>query len=141
MDDLAAQVNDRTAAVSICLVTVGSGFRFALPEVYAIIGRHGVPLIVDGAQALGLLDVHACEPPVDFLAGTASKWLMGPAGVGFLYVADQYLREPPPDSDCVLRGGSWNSTPRHCRSAIRYCRPPEFRYHEVGFRVVLAFSF
>jgi formylglycine-generating enzyme required for sulfatase activity len=36
----------------------------------------------------------------------------------------------------ILRGGSWYNYPRLCRSAIRYNNYPEFRYYDVGFRVV-----
>ena len=96
MEDLAAAVDERTAAVSICAVTVGSGFRYDLSAVHAITSRHGAALIVDGAQALGLVDVNVGDPPMDFLACTASKWLMGPTGVGFLYVGDGHLGATPP---------------------------------------------
>lgn len=94
-DDIAAQIDTGTAAVGLCAVTVGSGYRFNLAEVHAVTGWRGVPLIVDGAQALGVVDIDAGAPPLDFLASTASKWLMGPAGIGFLYVADRYLSERP----------------------------------------------
>lgn len=96
IDDIAARIDENTAAVHICAVTVGSGFRYDLSAVHALTSAHGVPLIVDGAQALGVLNVNVADPPVDFLATTASKWLMGPAGVGFLYVADRYLDATPP---------------------------------------------
>jgi formylglycine-generating enzyme required for sulfatase activity len=36
----------------------------------------------------------------------------------------------------VLRGGSWNSNPRSCRSAVRSDTYPGIRYDYVGFRVV-----
>jgi selenocysteine lyase/cysteine desulfurase len=96
MEDLEAQVDEHTALVHICAVTVGSGFRYPLDSVYKITSRFNVPLIIDGAQALGLIDINVNEPPLHFLASTASKWLMGPAGVGFLHVADKYLNETPP---------------------------------------------
>lgn len=96
MEDLAAKIDERTAAVTLCAVTVGSGFRFDLSAVHAITSRYDVPLIVDGAQALGVIDIDVNDPPLDFLAGTASKWLMGPTGVGFLYVADRHLHATPP---------------------------------------------
>jgi cysteine desulfurase / selenocysteine lyase len=123
MEDLAAKVDENTAAVSICAVTVGSGFRFNLHDVYAITGRHNVPLIVDGAQAVGVVDVNACDPPLDFLACTAGKWLMGPAGVGFLYVADRYLEATPPAVGwyAAANVGDWDV--RHCelyRDARRF---------------------
>lgn len=115
MDDLAAQVDKQTAALSICAVTVGSGFRFDLSAVAEIADRHGAALIVDGAQALGLIDVNVDNSPVDFLATTASKWLMGPAGVGFAYVADKYLDAPPPSTGWLAAAniGDWDV--RHCK--------------------------
>lgn len=95
-DDLAAAVDENTAAVNICAVTVGSGFRYDLSEVYSVTRKYGVPLIVDSSQALGVIDIDVTNPPLEFLANTASKWLMGPAGIGFLHVADRYLEETPP---------------------------------------------
>ena len=43
-----------------------------------------------------------------------------------------------PDSDLVIRGGSWNNDPRYCRSAFRYHYFPAFQDDILGFRVVLA---
>jgi formylglycine-generating enzyme required for sulfatase activity len=40
----------------------------------------------------------------------------------------------------LLRGGSWNSSPAYCRSAIRYFNDPARRVNYIGFRVVLVFS-
>jgi formylglycine-generating enzyme required for sulfatase activity len=36
----------------------------------------------------------------------------------------------------LLRGGSWLSSPRFCRSALRFHARPGFAYYGVGFRVV-----
>ena len=36
----------------------------------------------------------------------------------------------------VLRGGSWDSIPRNCRSACRFFDNSVFRYDSIGFRVV-----
>jgi len=38
----------------------------------------------------------------------------------------------------VLRGGSWNSNPWVCRSAVRRSFTPDFRYNDIGFRLMLA---
>jgi formylglycine-generating enzyme required for sulfatase activity len=35
----------------------------------------------------------------------------------------------------LLRGGSWGSYPRYCRSAFRYGSRPVDRYFNIGFRV------
>ena len=37
----------------------------------------------------------------------------------------------------VLRGGSWSSYPRYCRSAHRRAYSPDFRINDWGFRLVL----
>jgi formylglycine-generating enzyme required for sulfatase activity len=38
---------------------------------------------------------------------------------------------------CVIRGGSWNSNPCRCRSALRHWKPPGTRSETTGCRVVL----
>ncbi|MUG95970.1 SUMF1/EgtB/PvdO family nonheme iron enzyme [Scytonema sp. UIC 10036] len=38
----------------------------------------------------------------------------------------------------LLRGGSWNYNPRHCRSAYRNCDDPDNVYDIFGFRVVVS---
>jgi formylglycine-generating enzyme required for sulfatase activity/serine/threonine protein kinase len=38
----------------------------------------------------------------------------------------------------VYRGGSWNSTARHCRSAYRFRDSPSLRYNLLGFRLALS---
>jgi formylglycine-generating enzyme required for sulfatase activity len=38
-------------------------------------------------------------------------------------------------SDRLLRGGSWYSDPRYCRSAYRFSIHPDFRISSIGFRV------
>jgi formylglycine-generating enzyme required for sulfatase activity len=36
----------------------------------------------------------------------------------------------------IIRGGSWDFTPRYCRSATRYNSFPRFTFNVIGFRVV-----
>ena len=38
----------------------------------------------------------------------------------------------------VVRGGSWNGYPKHCRSAYRSCNTPDDQDYSIGFRVVCA---
>jgi formylglycine-generating enzyme required for sulfatase activity len=42
---------------------------------------------------------------------------------------------PGTGSARVLRGGSWDDTPRLCRAANRYYLDPTLRYYYVGFRL------
>jgi formylglycine-generating enzyme required for sulfatase activity len=41
----------------------------------------------------------------------------------------------PRAADLVIRGGSWDSDARHCRSAARDINPPGVRCTGIGFRL------
>jgi L-cysteine/cystine lyase len=45
-----------------------------------------VPMLVDGAQAVGALPVDVRAIGCDFYAASGQKWLCGPDGTGFLFV-------------------------------------------------------
>lgn len=114
LEDIETTIDARTACVSICAVTVGSGFRYDLERLTDMTQAAGVPLIIDAAQALGVTDVDVSATPVDFLAGTTSKWLMGPTGVGYLYVADRHLGATPPSVGWMSAENVDNWDVRHC---------------------------
>jgi selenocysteine lyase/cysteine desulfurase len=67
----------------------------------------GAALVVDASQSLGAypLDVHDVRP--DFLVTVGYKWLMGPYGLGYLYVAPQWReRGVPLEQSWLARAGS-----------------------------------
>ena len=96
--DIVKLIDKNTLAVNLCAVTAGNGFRFDLEEVYSLMTESTPPLLVDASQALGVVPLKVGIPHTDFLACTASKWLMGPAGVAFLYVSDRFLDSVPPSA-------------------------------------------
>ena len=49
-----------------------------------------------------------------------------------------WLDEGKSNSKYVLRGGSWSTDPRHCRSAYRFYNPPADADLNIGFRVACA---
>jgi selenocysteine lyase/cysteine desulfurase len=53
--------------------------------------ERGVKTLVDGAQAVGVFPVDVGAIGADFYSGSGHKWLMGPAGIGFLVVAQAQL--------------------------------------------------
>lgn len=70
--------------------------------------KQGAALVVDATQSLGALpfDVGAIQP--DFLVAAAYKWLLGPYGYGFLYVAPRNQDGRPLEHNWIARGGSEN---------------------------------
>jgi selenocysteine lyase/cysteine desulfurase len=99
-------IDAQTAVVSVpnCHWTDGSLLDLAT------IGRRareaGAALVVDGIQSLGAhpFDVEAVGP--DFLAASSYKWLLGPYGVGFMYVGEAYREGEPVEHNWINRGGS-----------------------------------
>lgn len=109
-DDIRRLVDDKTLTVNLCAVTAGSGFRINLQEVYNSLEPYKPPLLIDASQALGVVKMSVEEPPLDFMACTAAKWLMGPTGVAFLYVAEKFLSARPPAAGwiCAANNRDWN---------------------------------
>jgi selenocysteine lyase/cysteine desulfurase len=93
-------------------VTSMDGRRLPLAEATRIARGRGVKVLVDGAQSVGQLPVNVSEIAPDFFVGSLSKWLLGPAGAGYLYVAERQLPKYRPnfapdtfsgkESDCGL---------------------------------------
>jgi formylglycine-generating enzyme required for sulfatase activity len=78
------------------------------------------------ANAFGLSDMHGnvwewCQDHYDEYTQTptdGSAWITSDESAGR-----------------ILRGGSWFSSPRNCRSAYRHYASPGYRYSVIGFRV------
>jgi selenocysteine lyase/cysteine desulfurase len=77
------------------LARVGEGARQA-----------GAALVVDAIQSLGAhpFDVGGIRP--DFLVAAAYKWLLGPYGVGFMYVGEEHREGAPIEHNWINRRGS-----------------------------------
>ena len=66
----------------------------------------GARLVIDGSQSIGAmpLDVGALQP--DFVVTVGYKWLLGPFGLGYLYVAEQHRNGEPIEHNWIVRSGS-----------------------------------
>ncbi len=110
VDLLERYANARTRAVTTSSVQFLTGFRTDLEAIGTWCREHGVYFVVDAIQSLGVIPLDVQATPVDFLACGGVKWLLGPAGQGFLYVRRELLeRLPPPFAGPVSVGGERNS--------------------------------
>jgi L-cysteine/cystine lyase len=80
---VAAAVTPRTCLIALSHVLWTTG---AVLPVHELREQTGVPILVDGAQSVGVLDVDATG--LDFYTVSGQKWLCGPEGTGALVVAD-----------------------------------------------------
>jgi selenocysteine lyase/cysteine desulfurase len=66
----------------------------------------GAALVVDAIQSLGALPFDVAEVRPDFLVAGAYKWLLGPYGVGFMYVGEGYREGKPVEHNWINRRDS-----------------------------------
>jgi selenocysteine lyase/cysteine desulfurase len=88
---LEALIGPSTRIVSLSHVSTKSGFLLPAAEVTSFVHSKGVPIVLDGAHAAGLVQVDVKAIGCDFYSGCGHKWLMAPQGTGFLYVAKERL--------------------------------------------------
>ena len=82
--------------LAISFVQYLSGFRIDLDAVGEICGRHGCLLVVDAVQGLGPFPVDVKKSGVHALSAAAHKWLLGPEGLGILFVDRDLIPEVEP---------------------------------------------
>jgi len=103
---LEAHADEFTRVVAVSSVEFLTGFRTDLQAVGRWCHAHGAHFVVDGIQSLGALpmDVRACG--IHCLSCGGPKWLMGPAGQGFIYVSPELLDDlRPAFAGCISVAG------------------------------------
>ncbi|HLX58055.1 MAG TPA: aminotransferase class V-fold PLP-dependent enzyme [Ktedonobacteraceae bacterium] len=93
VEDVLAQVTERTRLVSLSLVEFSTGFRNDITAIARHCHERGILCGIDAIQGLGALDIDAQKLGVDFLAAASHKWLLGPLTTGILYVTDGLLAQ------------------------------------------------
>ncbi len=91
LDRLAAALTPKTRVVSVSHVTCTLGQVLPIPAIAELCRHRGIYLVVDGAQAVGMLPVGLHALGCDFYASSGHKWLLGPKGTGFLYVSRRMI--------------------------------------------------
>ncbi|MBQ3077827.1 MAG: aminotransferase class V-fold PLP-dependent enzyme [Clostridia bacterium] len=82
-----AACDERTKAVSLCLVESSTGYRHDIAAIGEYCRAHGIWLAVDAVHAVGILPVDVEKMKIDFLCGGDYKWMMNFCGTGYAYVS------------------------------------------------------
>lgn len=84
-----AALGERTRLIALSHVTWTTGTVLPVEA----LTRHGIPVLVDGAQGAGAIPVDVGELGCDFYTVSGQKWLLGPDGTGALYVKPERVEE------------------------------------------------
>lgn len=103
---LLAEIDERTAVAALPCCHWTDGSLVDLAAVGRRLREVGAALAVDATQSLGALPLDVREVDPDFLVAAAYKWLLGPYGMGFLYVAPRRQQGRPLEHNWIAREGS-----------------------------------
>jgi cysteine desulfurase/selenocysteine lyase len=112
-----ARLNARTRLVAVAHVSNALGTVLPVQDIVRLAHAHGVPVLIDGAQAAAhaAIDVRALD--CDFYAFSGHK-VYGPTGIGVLYGRESLLAAMPPWQgggemilSVTIEGSTWNELP------------------------------
>lgn len=94
-DEILAQldrlITPGTKLVSISHVLWTTGLVMPVARIAAVAHERGGLVLIDGAQAVGAIPVNVRDLGVDMYSVPAQKWLLGPEGLGALWVRRELL--------------------------------------------------
>ncbi|MFY9690684.1 MAG: aminotransferase class V-fold PLP-dependent enzyme [Candidatus Acidiferrales bacterium] len=88
-DDYIRAIGPRTRIVSASLVRFDDGARLDAARVAEACRAVGAMLLLDASQCVGAMPMTVAELGADFIVGSGYKWLLGPYGAGFFWVAPE----------------------------------------------------
>ncbi len=95
MDELHKLLSTKTRLLAVSHVSNALGTVNPVTEMIALARENGVPVLIDGAQAVPHMPVDVAALDCDFYALSAHK-MFGPTGIGALYARESLLEDMPP---------------------------------------------
>ena len=86
LESFARLIDAQTQLVAVTHVCFRNGARLDIPGIVRLARARGARVLLDCYQAVGALTVDVKQLDVDFAVGGMLKYLLGTAGIGFLYV-------------------------------------------------------
>jgi selenocysteine lyase/cysteine desulfurase len=91
LESFAKLIDEQTQLVAVTHVCFRNGARLDIPGIVRLAQARGARVLLDCYQAVGGLTVDVKKLDVDFAVGGMLKYLLGTAGIGFLYVRESLI--------------------------------------------------
>ncbi len=95
MDAFEKMINEKTKLVSVVHISNSLGTVNPVKKIIEIAHSRGVPVLLDGAQAVPHYKIDVQELDADFYVFSGHK-IFGPTGIGVLYGKTEFLEMMPP---------------------------------------------
>ncbi|MFA6242531.1 MAG: cysteine desulfurase [Candidatus Hydrogenedentales bacterium] len=95
LDEYEKMLTDRTKMVAVTYVSNALGTINPIRAMADMAHKRGIPILVDGAQAVPHLPINVKELGCDFFVCSGHK-MFGPTGIGVMYGKAEWLNKLPP---------------------------------------------
>lgn len=85
-------IGPKTALIFFSHITTQIGLIMPAQRICALARDRGILTVIDGAHAPGMLPLDLSAIDADFYGGNGHKWMMAPAGSGFLHVRHEHRK-------------------------------------------------
>ena len=127
LESFARLIDEETQLVAVTHVCYRNGARLDIPGIVRLAHERGARVLLDCYQAVGGLTVDVRQLDVDFAVGGMLKYLLGTAGIGFLYARGSLIPQLVPSNS------GWFAQERITAMDITANRPsPTARRFEAG---------
>jgi selenocysteine lyase/cysteine desulfurase len=92
VENFAKVIDEKTQLVAITHVCFRNGAKLDIPGVVRLARAKGAKVLLDCYQSVGSLDIDVKALDLDFAVGGMLKYLLGTAGLGFMYVRDTFVK-------------------------------------------------
>ncbi|HWM28386.1 MAG TPA: aminotransferase class V-fold PLP-dependent enzyme [Woeseiaceae bacterium] len=120
-------IDEDTLIVAVTQVCFRNGARLDIPAIVEMARSKGALVLVDGYQGLGTFDFDVRKVRPDFVVGGMVKYLLGTAGIGFLYVRRELI-----DGLVPTVTGWFAQSDIFAMDTTRYDPAPNARRFEMG---------
>ncbi len=96
LEKFAEAIDEETLIVATAQVAFRHGAKQDIPAIAGIAKSKGALMMVDAYQALGTMQFDVKKAGVDVVVGGMLKYLLGTAGIGFLYARQEIVQSLTP---------------------------------------------
>ena len=96
LEDYKREIDEKTLLVSLTHISYTTGFREYVTEVVNLAHEKGALVLLDDAQATGVIPLNVRKLDIDVVVTTCSKYLLGLPGLAFLYVKKEIIENLQP---------------------------------------------
>jgi selenocysteine lyase/cysteine desulfurase len=96
VDRFERAITKQTRVISVSHVITSTGLRMPVREIVTLARSRNILTVIDGAQAVGNIEVDVKAIDCDAYAAPGHKWLMAPKGTGFLYIRKEAASQIQP---------------------------------------------